>query len=75
MAVTQKKYLDYEGLQYYDSLLKDTMPQPDGSTITIVDGKWQANSANRTEVDAENEILSIYNLESVPAVSNETLLL
>ena len=75
MAVTNKKYLDYEGLQYYDSLIKNAMPEPDGTTITVVDGKWQAHSANRTEVDAENEMLKIYNLEAVPAVSNETLLL
>ena len=69
MAFSDKKYLDYEGLQRYDELLKASLPVPDGTSIKIINGKWVATSATDIDVDTTNEVMTINYLASVPAVS------
>lgn len=74
MALTTKKFLDFEGLSTYNDYIQEQIPTPDGSTITVDEnGHWQAHSANNIEYDTNNERLSIYNLATVPAVMGETL--
>ena len=76
MAIINKKVLDYSGLQKYDSRIKALLPVFDGETITQNErGEWQANSATSTEVDADNELLTIFNLQATPGVAGEVMTL
>ena len=74
MSVINKDVLDYDGLQVYDSFIKATIPEFDGTTITQNEnGKWQAKSGTSVEVDVENERITVNQLWSSPAVAGEVL--